>query len=112
MTRKGIVVGYNNNDYYRENIFLTDKPVIVKNVIREAYPIGKEVEIIKQSDDIKKQEDDTYYCVNAEQGEKSSGNSYKTTCYPGPGNTDVDLNNGNQKGQKYFDWLSGIISRK
>ena len=64
---------------------------------------GKEVEIIKQSDDIKKQEDDTYYCVNAEHGEKSSGNSYKTTCYPGPGNTDVDLNNGNQKGQ--HTWL-------
>ena len=46
MIRKGIVVGYNNNDYYRENIFLTDKPVVVKDVIREAYPIGKEVEII------------------------------------------------------------------
>ena len=46
MTRKGIVVGYYNNDYYRENIFLTDKPVVVKDVIREAYPIGKEVEII------------------------------------------------------------------
>lgn len=64
---------------------------------------GKEVEIIKQSDDIKKQEDSTYYCVNAEQGEKSTGNSYKTTCYPGPGNTDVDLNSGNQKGQ--HTWL-------
>ena len=46
MTRKGIVVGYYNNDYYRENIFLTDKPVVVKDIIREAYPIGKEVEII------------------------------------------------------------------
>ena len=46
MTRKGIVVGYYNNDYYRENIFLTDKPVIVKDIIKEAYPIGKEVEII------------------------------------------------------------------
>lgn len=46
MIRKGIIVGYYNNDYYRENIFLTDKPVIVKDVIKEAYPIGKEVEII------------------------------------------------------------------
>ena len=46
MIRKGIVVGYYNNDYYRENIFLTDEPVIVKDVIKEAYPIGKEVEII------------------------------------------------------------------
>lgn len=64
---------------------------------------GKEVEIIKQSDDIKKQEDTTKYCVNAEQGEKSTGNSYNTTCYPGPGNTDVDLNSGNQKGQ--HTWL-------
>lgn len=60
---------------------------------------GKEVEIIKQSDDIKRQEDSTYYCVNAEQGEKSSGNSYKTTCYPGPGNTDVDLTGSNTLGK-------------
>ena len=65
MTRKGIVVGYYNNDYYRENIFITNRSDIVledssfdmfahspkstvqvKDIIKEAYPIGKEVEII------------------------------------------------------------------
>lgn len=65
---------------------------------------GKEVEIIKQSDDIKKQEDKTNYCVNTnDEKEKATGDSYETTCYPGPGNTDVDLNSGNQKGQ--HTWL-------
>lgn len=65
---------------------------------------GKEVEIVKQEDDIKKQEDTTYYCVNSESGEKSSGDSYKASCYPGPGKTDVDLTGGNQK--NVHQWIA------
>lgn len=65
---------------------------------------GKEVEIVKQEDDIKKQEDTTYYCVNSESGEKSSGDSYKTSCYPGPGKTDIDLTGGNKK--NVHQWIA------
>ena len=68
-----------------------------------ATTFGKEVEIIKQKDDIKKQEDETHYCINDEKGEKSSGNNYEASCYPGPGDSDVDLKGNNTKGP--HTWL-------
>ena len=65
---------------------------------------GKEVEIIKQDNDIKGQDlTKDHWCVNAEDGEKSSGDNYNASCYPGPGDSDVDLNGGNQKGD--HTWL-------
>ena len=65
---------------------------------------GKDVEIIKQDNDIKGQDlTKDHWCVNAEDGEKSSGDNYNASCYPGPGDSDVDLNGGNQKGD--HTWL-------
>lgn len=67
---------------------------------------GKEVETITQSEDIKKQEQQTYYCVNDEK-EKKRGNSYEASCYPGPGNSDKDLTGGNTLGKHDLVSCSG-----
>ena len=65
--------------------------------------LNMEKEVITQSDDIKHQDENAKYCVNENKGEKSSGNNYNASCYPGPGSDDIDLTNTNTKGN--HDWL-------
>lgn len=61
---------------------------------------GKEVEIVAQDKNIKEQDlTNDKWCVNSEQHEKDSGNSYKASCYPGGNNKDVDLTGSNTLGK-------------
>lgn len=61
---------------------------------------GKEVEIVAQDKNIKEQDlTQDAWCINSNAGEKKTGNSYNASCYPGPGNTDVDLTGKNVKGE-------------
>ena len=61
---------------------------------------GKEVEIVAQDKNIKEQDlIQDAWCINSNNGEKKTGDSYNASCYPGPGNTDVDLKGKNVKGK-------------
>lgn len=62
---------------------------------------GKEVEIVAQGKNIKEQDLKTNdkWCINSNDDEKKSGNSYKASCYPGGNNTDIDLTGSNTLGK-------------
>lgn len=65
-----------------------------------ATVFGKEVEIVTQDREQIKEQDKSkdHWCINDDLDEKKSGDGYNASCYPGPGDTDIDLEGGNITG--------------